>query len=339
MFVSFFSLFLCVCPVRAAHYCSSDFWIGRQAAQSSPPGTASSFAFQGASIFRWLVNDLLRGGNDTWLGGSEAAPAPRLLDATEVVLAGSSAGAVGAVNHAGWLRETLHALQLARWSVENSTAASMGLPAPPAPTLAQVRLVLDSGWFVNYQNQVGELSRIAGEAWNMHGPALGTAESAPLACADPGYNVMEVNSGEVPGGAAGGAGANGVMCCFLASCMVGLFVPPQVHTLVVQSLYDSFLLGLGHSGILGELMPNLLPGQNLQVDSSTISPEVIEEGIALVQLVSSYGGAYNASFQLQRRRTLAAAVQGHAINNLHFVLLSCFNHMYLPSVEKHKQQQ
>ena len=315
------SLRRCVClfslAVYTAHYCSSDFWLGRQPGAAAS-ATVSPYAFQGAAIFRGLVRDLIAADTDLWKGSTNSLRAPSLADATEIILVGSSAGGVGAINHANWLRDAVQAEQQSRWALLNSTTSS-----PPPLQLVQVRLLIDSSWFVDYQNQVGTLSRMADVAWNMNG-AVAVGQPEAMSCAAPMFNVLEVGSGADPAVA-------GVMCCFLASCVASTFLSTSIHLLVVQSLYDSFLLALGNSGLLGTLLPDLLPSGEQGVSATSISPQAIERAVALVQLVSSYGGAYNTSMQLQRRSALVAAgMQGTGIYNLHFALLSCFNHMYLP---------
>jgi len=315
-------------------YCSSDFFIGRQPARSlsSLPAntTHSPYAFMGASIVAALIEDLLAAGAaGGWLGATEGFPAPSLANATEIIIGGSSAGAIGAVNHADGLRAAV-------WDAQ----AAAGIPSAHQ---AQVRLLLDSGWFVDFRNQVGLLSHLAAEAWNMQGSDFLSGNTSDTTgsvvpwvnrapeCARPEYNVLEV-AGTV-GVMADGNTTSGVLCCFLSSCMTSSFLSPYVHVLVVQSLYDSFLLALGHSAILGDLVPSLVPETDRleDISLSNITPDVIEDGLALVQVVNSYGGAYNQSFLLQRRQALQAlASAAGPVPNMHFVLLSCFEHVYLP---------
>ncbi len=84
-------------------YCSSDLWLGfsnnyRKAMTNKsfqfvydPTSKDNQFTFRGAAIFRSTIEDLF---NYHDLGS-----------ATEVILAGSSAGGLGALNHAGWLKK------------------------------------------------------------------------------------------------------------------------------------------------------------------------------------------------------------------------------------------
>jgi hypothetical protein len=120
-------------------YCSSDLWLKRtnnyQKALYSNftfrfnPSRVDEhqFTFRGAAIFRSVVSDLFQ------FHG--------LWGADEVVLAGSSAGGVGAMNHAQWFREELRGTR----------------------SDGEVYLVLDSAWFIDFRgeitNQVSSLIR------------------------------------------------------------------------------------------------------------------------------------------------------------------------------------
>lgn len=96
-------------------YCSSDLWLLNDTRSSRSPGDFRynpnatgdiQFVFRGAQIFRSALGDL------------------SIPVGSEVVLAGSSAGGVGALNHANWTT-----LQVGR----------------------NVRVVMDSSWFVNFR--------------------------------------------------------------------------------------------------------------------------------------------------------------------------------------------
>jgi hypothetical protein len=69
-----------------AHYCSSDFWAG----DGEQPVAGSTWQFRGHEVVGALVDQLL----GTSIGG-----APTLAEATEVLVAGTSAGAMGVHNN------------------------------------------------------------------------------------------------------------------------------------------------------------------------------------------------------------------------------------------------
>ena len=114
-------------------YCSSDLWLERTdyhkalfsnfTFQFDPRYEDDhQFTFRGAAIFRSVVSDLFQ------LYG--------LSGADEVVLVGSSAGGVGVMNHAEWLREELR-----------------GMP-PHGGTEGKVYVVLDSAWFIDFRGEI-----------------------------------------------------------------------------------------------------------------------------------------------------------------------------------------
>ena len=109
-------------------YCSSDLWLGaaKNYAKFSnnnsdrrfvydPLSTVNQFTFRGVAIFQSIVVDLLN------MHG--------LSTGTDVVLAGSSAGGIGALNHARWLKDSL----------------------TPSTKLS---VIADSAWFVDFRREV-----------------------------------------------------------------------------------------------------------------------------------------------------------------------------------------
>ena len=115
-------------------YCSSDLWLKKtndfMKARSpnfrfhfDPLQTDHhQFTFRGAAIFRGVVQDLF-----DFHG---------LSSADEVVLAGSSAGGVGAMNHAHWLQYQLQTF---------------------AGRDAKLYVLIDSAWFIDFR---GEISNV-----------------------------------------------------------------------------------------------------------------------------------------------------------------------------------
>jgi len=323
-------------------YCSSDFWIGdtSEATVSMPSFRVSSadgagevipgstpVLFQGARIFNQLTDTLVNG---SWNGGWEdgthgaATSVPLLSDAEEIIIAGSSAGAMGAINHAPYLSRSMRALQ-ARAGVSLTDQV-------------QVRLIIDSGWFINFRNGLGRLSHVAERNWNVSrtrlNPDVGHEGEWESTCADPKHAVRDIGSSTSFNVSAMDADtqddANSVLCCFMSSCLATTFIPDTVSTLVVQSMFDSFLLALGHSGLFGDLVPDFLPsdieGMGDLTSDQGISSDAIGLMVDLLTIVASYGGAYNTTFQFQPRG--ASAITPHT--SLHFAIFSCFNHVYMP---------
>ena len=105
-------------------YCSSDVWLGEDTSGSScncfdfncfnyvPNSPNMQFTFRGKTIFQSVIRQLISDHG--------------LSSATEIVLAGSSAGGVGVANHAQWVTEQV--------SVDT-----------------RLLVFMDSAWFVNFQ--------------------------------------------------------------------------------------------------------------------------------------------------------------------------------------------
>ena len=105
-------------------YCSSDLWLGLKTNPNYPfhfvnDSTVDNFSFRGHTIFRSVFLDLLEQYN--------------LSRAEEIILAGSSAGGIGVVNHADW--------------VLNHFIKTKGLNA-------KLKTIIDSGWFINFQDSL-----------------------------------------------------------------------------------------------------------------------------------------------------------------------------------------
>lgn len=107
-------------------YCTSDLWLQQSTNYQlalqpdfkftfNPTASTHQFTFRGAAVFRSVVSDLIQLAN--------------LEKASEVVFAGSSAGGVGVLNHAKWLRERL-------------------------PSKCKLSTIIDSSWFIDFQNAI-----------------------------------------------------------------------------------------------------------------------------------------------------------------------------------------
>jgi hypothetical protein len=103
-------------------YCTSDLWVGNSSwiptntsrFNFSSSATHNQFAFRGSVVFRSVVLELLYKGMNL---------------AKDVVLVGSSAGGIGAMNQAGWLKSRL--------------SGNMTLS-----------VILDSAWFINFHGNL-----------------------------------------------------------------------------------------------------------------------------------------------------------------------------------------
>lgn len=103
-------------------YCSSDLWLGlktnlKTRFQFVDDSSVDNFSFRGHTIFRSVFDDLSQRYN--------------LSNAEEIIIAGSSAGGIGVLNHADW--------------VFNHVIKSQG-------SNANLKSIIDSGWFINFQD-------------------------------------------------------------------------------------------------------------------------------------------------------------------------------------------
>lgn len=186
-------------------YCSSDLWLKKTndykkalskdfLFQFDPLHVDShQFTFRGAAIFRSMVRDLFQ------FHG--------LSHAEEVILAGSSAGGVGAMNHAKWLKEEL-------WKF--------------AEQETKLYVVLDSAWFIDFR----------GEITNQFPPEQIQPLVATNEILD---NCFSLGAGSGSGGPLS-AREDGVGCISAPLFLPTSKFPADVPILVIFSRYDLYLL-------------------------------------------------------------------------------------------------
>ena len=104
-------------------YCSSDLWLGLKTKTSQNgsfnfvnDSSVENFSFKGRKIFRSVFEELVQKYN--------------LSVAEKIVVSGSSAGGIGVLNHAKWLKS------------QNFTIN------------AKLLFIIDSAWFVNFQDGI-----------------------------------------------------------------------------------------------------------------------------------------------------------------------------------------
>lgn len=100
-------------------YCSSDLWLGMKSTTGDfhwhNDPTTNDFTFRGKTIFEAIIEDLMPLG---------------LRNATHLLLAGSSAGGIGALNHGQWLRSRF--------------------------TDVQLDLLVDSSWLIDFEGNLAK---------------------------------------------------------------------------------------------------------------------------------------------------------------------------------------
>ena len=122
--------------------CSSDFWLGNRSASAD---TARGFHFRGRAIFQAMVQALVKNHN---------------LDSSAhtVILAGSSAGAIGALNNAKWLQQELKLYNIRVMVIMDGGWA---LPLAKASLVGDPAKVQEMWGLVGDQSQNGELAYAA----------------------------------------------------------------------------------------------------------------------------------------------------------------------------------
>lgn len=187
-------------------YCSSDVWLGNDTRSMykfnaddslqdqflhkffSPDRNTLQFTFRGRVIFQSVIQELV--GN--------------LSNATDVILAGSSAGGIGAVNNARWLKEQL-------------------------PSSTNLSIISDSSWFVNfkdiiYQGFNGSLN---------NGGKRGSQENAS--------SLLDLIS-DIPQCLDTSRGPPCCLSLFCMLQEERYFPKGEIPTIALSSLYDVFLL-------------------------------------------------------------------------------------------------
>ena len=198
-------------------YCSSDSWLGnetndsrdtygssrgecdcfnRSCFQFEPRSANLQFTFRGKRIFQSVFRELLDLG---------------MRNASEVVLVGSSAGGLGVLNHAKWVKEQL-------------------------PASTELLVIFDSSWFINFQGNLlrqfeGTVNRRqSNNRQNSSDDALLSIIESHPAC-----NNIRL----------------GYPCCLSAQCLLTerggsnnslLYFPEGVPSFGIFGLYDVFLL-------------------------------------------------------------------------------------------------
>ena len=202
-------------------YCSSDLWLGSENATSSqleaepcdfldqncfrydPTSTDLQFTFRGQTIFRSVLETL-----DSMYD---------LQRASEIVLVGSSAGGVGVLNSARWVREEF-------------------------PN-ASIKVVTDSSWFINFRdgvnNEFGTVIRNSNVSTNSDSSigALFDLLASNEACSDTRLGYPCCLSAE----------------CLLMEKSITTkepYFPHDVPLFALTSIYDIFLLANALSGLV-----------------------------------------------------------------------------------------
>ncbi len=194
-------------------YCSSDLWLGDELRPGQealacecgdldcfryqPESEELQFAFRGRRIFQSTFKQLMANFS--------------MSEASEILIGGSSAGGVGAFNHAQWVRRTM-------------------------PEDSELLVLLDSSWFINFQDNI---FRIFDGSVSMRNQTDDQASDASRL-----FNIISNHTSCRDD-------AMGFPCCISAHCVMttrdasgalAYFPSAGTRTFVFQSVYDVFLL-------------------------------------------------------------------------------------------------
>ena len=242
-----------------------------------PDSSDLQFIFRGAEIFRSAIIDLLNFGLDR---------------ATELVLVGSSAGGIGAINHARWLQDLFR-----------NNYSSLKI---------DIRIIIDSAWFINFNGDIAkELSGFFHIDSQDSEANFGVSRDTNLTHSNRSSESPTESSGEffsiISWKDACSDLRDRVPCCILAHCLLTneQYYPSDVPLFSINSLYDMFLLSASLRGLvaIASQDQSLQPGYALE----------------FLRRVAEYGGQMNSS----------VIATGKELRVASFYVTGCFQHIYL----------
>ena len=232
-------------------YCSSDLWLGNDTKfvhnfTFDPMATDLQFTFRGFVIFRSLFREIFEDSKN-FTGN--------------ILLAGSSAGGVGVINHVRWVREFL-------------------------PNAA-IRVFTDSSWFVNFHDNIyqrftdfvniSEDSR--GSNFNITEYVEEQNETTLLSLI---LHHEPCSSIEL-----------GTLCCISIHCVISNpnYFPMDVPILVSFSIYDVYLLAPSIRNIDPVNMQET--SFDVHFDNRGEDSEPVGLNLDFLRIIGEYGGVMN----------------------------------------------
>lgn len=242
-------------------YCSSDLWLGGEDNGSpecscsdlacfnyEPDSPRLQFTFRGKIIFQEIFKQL--------------QDEHGMKFASEILLAGSSAGGVGVMNHAQWVRSQM-------------------------PQSSKLLLLLDSSWFVNFQDNIYRI--FDGTTNATHHAATSTAQIENTRRL---FNILSSNP-------ACDDFTYGYPCCITAHCIMTrrnetgeLMYYPESNqkTFALFSIYDVFLLAPALSG-----RASLGSSSEDSPDNNDAGSSGLGLFVDFLRIVGEYGGEMNVT--------------------------------------------
>ena len=242
-------------------YCSSDLWLGEEDEGNEcgcsnltcfdyqPNSPTLQFTFRGKRIFQSIFKQLQRDHG--------------MNDAIEVVIAGSSAGGVGVLNHAQWVRTQI-------------------LPH------TSLLILFDSSWFINFQDSIYRI--FVGTVSSSQSSQVQHPESRHL------LNVIASNP-------ACSDYVFGYPCCISAHCIMtrrnetgdlAYYPENDQRTFAIFRLYDVFLLAPALAGQDSFATSDADSPDGSDSDDPNLSALLVN----FLRTIGEYGGEMNTTSSL-----------------------------------------
>ena len=177
-----------------------------------PESQDLQFTFRGSVIFQSIINELMGDG---------------LSEATDLILAGSSAGGLGVINNAKWVYEKLD-------------------------EMTNISIIADSSWFVNFRNNIYRRfnGTVENEDDTLNKPTDMQSTKDLLTIISTSPQCSDTNRGSP--------------CCLSIYCILtspDYFPGGEIPVIALFSLYDVYLLA---DSIANSIIPGQYQGDSVQ---------------------------------------------------------------------------
>ena len=266
-------------------YCSSDLWLGDDDItrfgntadfEFKPEATDSiQFIFKGYVIFQSVIHEVI----------------PTNTTGT-VLLSGSSAGGIGVLNHAKWVKEYLPS--------------------------AKLKVFAESSWFVNFHNNIYHLfTDYVSISKDSRSANFNITEFVIQQDNANGGNITSLYSLLLHHQPCNSIGF-GTPCCISAHCLIinSEYYPSDIPTFMAFSLYDVYILANSLEGITPYNDQETSFEVNFNENDET---EPVGLNFNFLRIIGEYGGVMNSTLD----------ITSHQSPHLSYYVTSCLQHIYL----------
>ena len=232
-------------------YCSSDLWLGNATRNVSG---GRSYDFAGRAILAAAMDALLG-------SASDSSDVVNGVQTDTLVVAGASAGGIGAMSFAQQLHDTY------------------SLSASASGHLRSISLIIDSAWFVNQDQALSRNVSDAGFSYLGAGKLSSCQFKHYIYHAKSGYNPnSNNNNNNNNNNGNNNNNAESYPCCVSARCMLAHFVPQNISVILLAGLFDAYI------------MADVVTSYDT-TDSAQDKPQLVW----IVETLSAYAAAMNVS--------------------------------------------